>query len=53
MKGIPNILERIYYTHLWLTQVQREATKDFSASITFSINFNVGSLGGMINIPDI
>jgi hypothetical protein len=45
--------ESIYYTHLWVTSLQRETIKVFSEYITFSINFNVGSLGGTTNIQTI
>jgi hypothetical protein len=53
MKGIQKnncISESIYYTHLWVTSLRRETIKVFSEYITFSINFNVGSLGGTTNI---
>jgi hypothetical protein len=49
--GVQNkiiISESIYYTHLWVTPLQRG-----TEYITFSINLSVGFLGGMSNIQAI
>jgi hypothetical protein len=48
------ISESIYYTHLWVTPLQRETIKVFFfLNICFSVNFSVGSLGGKTNIQTI
>jgi hypothetical protein len=55
MKGIQNnTSESIYYTHLWFTPLQRDTINVFfSGYTTFSIDFNVDSIGGTTNIQTI
>jgi hypothetical protein len=51
MKGIQNKI--IISQKVCITPLQRKLSEFFSEYITFSINFNVGFLGGMANIQTI
>jgi hypothetical protein len=54
MRGIQNkiiISQKPFFTHIYgLRNYKGKLSKFFSAYITFSINFSVGSLIGMTNI---